>query len=596
MTVQGWLSTALAEDEAVLRHENVSADPVIVSEIPEVPSVLDATATAWARHARDKYWSLELRTRFFGNLTPPTDVGFDALKTAFLNAAAAAGMASERLHPRQRGITERAVVKRLDGMLREHGLVPLLRVFLAIRAREHGTALAFYRELDEDVFADCRRHLPSHPQWGRPDLLYGIASGFLEVAAFADRVIVRMTADGEALNQVLQDQFTSAGLIEDRAQLLQAIRWQEHGSEFGSLVHRLAPTQAGIRTAFVRFANLSVGGRVADVGSGAGGGLVGPGELADAVAPTGDVTAIDPVGYLLETLREAARQRRVHHVRTLVGTAEHLPLAASSLDAVTSQAALHFFSLAAFVSEAWRVLKPGGVIALAFPIRGTQGQFFAEVLEAMRGVVPPNTVTAAMPLADPERVMEELRRRGFENLMRQDHVVEMDFGYPGDVRRFLLDTVRFLQYGLANLPLEEQRRRQDSLQDRIEEISNRFPISERTATWPVCMIRADKPGSITPVERSVGHDVAVVEGRWQVFADGKRLPVSPSAGHLLYVLMRTQLPLSEGALAERLGGLHRQTVYAGIAQLRAQLPAGLGIRNIRGQGYVLVRDANRIKP
>ena len=110
------------------------------------------------------------------------------------------------------------------------------------------------------------------------------------------------------------------------------------------------------------------------------------------------------------------------------------------------------------------------------------------------------------------------------------------------------------------------------------------------------MIRACKPASAKPAERAVGHGVAVVEGRWDVFAGGERLPVSPSAGHILHILGGTDLPVAEGALAERLGGVHRQTVYAGIAELRRHLPAGLVIRNIRGQGYVLVRDANRIKP
>ena len=72
----------------------------------------------------------------------------------------------------------------------------------------------------------------------------------------------------------------------------------------------------------------------------------------------GEVVATDP------SLAQLANAERVAGVRYLAMTAERCALAAHSTDVVTVAQALHWFDHAAFFTEADRVLRPGGSLAI----------------------------------------------------------------------------------------------------------------------------------------------------------------------------------------------------------------------------------------
>ena len=92
--------------------------------------------------------------------------------------------------------------------------------------------------------------------------------------------------------------------------------------------------------------------RVADVGAGTG-------ILTTALIRLGaDVTAIEPDPEMLAELR-----RRVPAASAAPGSAEALPLADASVDAVLAGQAMHWFDLDRALPEIARVLRPGGVLA-----------------------------------------------------------------------------------------------------------------------------------------------------------------------------------------------------------------------------------------
>lgn len=77
--------------------------------------------------------------------------------------------------------------------------------------------------------------------------------------------------------------------------------------------------------------------------------------------PTGhDILATDP---LLEMLSRLARRVPVKHV---VATAEHIPLRSRSLDLVVCGQSFHWFDHDRALAEIARVLRPGGIVALAW--------------------------------------------------------------------------------------------------------------------------------------------------------------------------------------------------------------------------------------
>jgi SAM-dependent methyltransferase len=63
------------------------------------------------------------------------------------------------------------------------------------------------------------------------------------------------------------------------------------------------------------------------------------------------------------------------------GTAETLPLADSSVDAVVAGAAFHWFEVAPFLDEAQRVLRPGGTVGLLWNQRDDRVGWVAELGE-----------------------------------------------------------------------------------------------------------------------------------------------------------------------------------------------------------------------
>jgi SAM-dependent methyltransferase len=118
--------------------------------------------------------------------------------------------------------------------------------------------------------------------------------------------------------------------------------------------------------------------------------LLGPGRLAlELGAGTGKVTkllartgvgviAVEPVAAMLALLAA-----ELPAVKTLRATAEDLPLASSSADAVICAQAFHWFATAEALGEIHRVLKPGGVLGLIWNVRDQSVGWVARLTEIM---------------------------------------------------------------------------------------------------------------------------------------------------------------------------------------------------------------------
>jgi SAM-dependent methyltransferase len=95
------------------------------------------------------------------------------------------------------------------------------------------------------------------------------------------------------------------------------------------------------------------GARVLDVGAGTG-------KLTRGLVALGlDVVAVEPGAAMLDQLRLAVPAAEAHE-----GSAESIPLADASLDAVFAGQAYHWFDRERALPELRRVLRPGGGVAL----------------------------------------------------------------------------------------------------------------------------------------------------------------------------------------------------------------------------------------
>jgi len=108
----------------------------------------------------------------------------------------------------------------------------------------------------------------------------------------------------------------------------------------------------------VAAAALQPGQRVVDVACGTG---VLAMEAALATSPGGQIVGVDPNPGML-----AVARRKAPDISWLEAPAEALPLEAESFDAAVSQFGLMFFEdQHAAIAEMWRVVRPGGRLAIA---------------------------------------------------------------------------------------------------------------------------------------------------------------------------------------------------------------------------------------
>jgi SAM-dependent methyltransferase len=111
----------------------------------------------------------------------------------------------------------------------------------------------------------------------------------------------------------------------------------------------------------------------------------GTGKVSRALARRGHrVVAVDPSDGMLSVLRHWLAESPRAQVRAVAGTAEHVPLPDASVDAVVVGQAWHWLRPAAAAAEVARVLRPGGVLGLAWVVRDV-GVGWAAELEALFG-------------------------------------------------------------------------------------------------------------------------------------------------------------------------------------------------------------------
>jgi SAM-dependent methyltransferase len=110
--------------------------------------------------------------------------------------------------------------------------------------------------------------------------------------------------------------------------------------------------------AIVEHARIGSGTIVLDLAAGTG-------KLSRPLAAAGArIVAVDPSAPMLERLRASLPDAETH-----VGTAERVPLADASVDAVVVGQAFHWFRAAEALREIHRVLRPAGALALIWNTR-----------------------------------------------------------------------------------------------------------------------------------------------------------------------------------------------------------------------------------
>jgi len=193
----------------------------------------------------------------------------------------------------------------------------------------------------------------------------------------------------------------------------------------------------------------------------------GTGKLTRLLAATGaEVTAVEPVPGMRDQLAETTPD-----VAVLDGTAEAIPLAESSVDAVTVAQAFHWFRFDEALAEIGRVLRPGGGLAILFNERDERASWVKHWNEAIQWH---SRVIARYQATDWTALLEG---HGFEQVAS----THIDWNQPM-TRELLAARVRSVSY-IAEEHAEVQQHHVDRVLALVDGFDEPFDLPYVTHAW-----------------------------------------------------------------------------------------------------------------
>jgi len=180
----------------------------------------------------------------------------------------------------------------------------------------------------------------------------------------------------------------------------------------------------------VKCADLRPGMRVLDVACGRGAVLF---AAAEAVGSSGSVTGIDLAPGMVDATRAEILQRGLSQVTVQVMDAEHLVFPDASFDAVTCGFALFFLpSMDTALTEFWRVLRPGGGLAVStWGSPDHRWNWYDDLVKSHRPGAPElHAPFAAAEVNTAEKVLARLQRAGFISVTVESETATFSFDSP----------------------------------------------------------------------------------------------------------------------------------------------------------------------
>ena len=163
------------------------------------------------------------------------------------------------------------------------------------------------------------------------------------------------------------------------------------------------------------------------------------------------VIAVEPVAAMRAQLHAVLPQVEVRE-----GSAEALPLADASVDAVVCAQAFHWFATPAALKEMHRVLKPGGALGLIWNIRDESVDWVARLTQVMSRYE-----------GDTPRYQSQQWREPFaSSLFSPLEETIFPYVHVGPAEQVIVDRVRSVSF-IAALPPDEHQRVVDELRQII---------------------------------------------------------------------------------------------------------------------------------
>src|SRR6267143_2419139 len=230
---------------------------------------------------------------------------------------------------------------------------------------------------------------------------------------------------------------------------------------------RIAIFTRGATEAILETAHLRPGSRVLDLASGVGDPAL---SIAAKVTPSGRVTATDLGSGMISLAEELARKKGLTNIEFREASAESLPFAEESYDALTCRFGIMFFpDLPRALRECLRVLKPGGRAVFVAWGKKEQPFFTTTAGIILKHVpVPPPPPDPDGPslfmFGERDRLRRALEAAGFSNVHEEDRIIAGR--WPSSVEQYweqFTEVAARNRHRLRHAPLNDRTNRLDGL-------------------------------------------------------------------------------------------------------------------------------------
>ena len=191
-------------------------------------------------------------------------------------------------------------------------------------------------------------------------------------------------------------------------------KWSESASYWEKYRTVIREMFAPVTQALIEDARIARGNSVLDVATGTGEPAL---SIADLIGPTGKVVGTDAVPEMVEAARREGSRRSLQNMSFEVAFSDSLPFPANTFDAAVSRFGVMFFpSPVDCVRDVLRVLRPGGMIAMAvwhFAERNPFDYSVSQVVERYAASTAPTPGSPDMfRFAEPGALLAVLLRAG----------------------------------------------------------------------------------------------------------------------------------------------------------------------------------------
>lgn len=392
-----------------------------------------------------RYWTAQDKAKSLGAVPVYGDLVHDAIRTAVLSTSCMRGVYEGLPRVPDEGAVDKWFLD-LATFADQHGLGPLVWSALTVLAYEDLLAVEYFGGVREDDFLTGRLHRPWVEKPLSDELSVMLAVGSCEIVVRDEARYIQITERGRERLHSYSGALKAAGYLDRRVQALYIAHFDEQGADYDHIFDRIVPSMPQVRRQFLEFCRVEPGDRVLEIGSGTGLFTVESG-LSDKVGAQGLVYALDPSPEMTLVAKRRVREHGVRNVRFLFGRAEQVPFEDGSFDAVIGCLSLHFADANQALTEAHRLLVPGGSVSMFWNLPWDMGRhpIFAEwISPLMRMMQHPKdsgfTDRRFLSFTEADQLLREL---GYVDIELHEISIEHEIHHVEDTVRAILSLSLF---------------------------------------------------------------------------------------------------------------------------------------------------------